>query len=547
MFLDEKEMCSDEQKKCAEERKKIYALLTRLYQRGIKPWGLIKLEETCVLEAFFGKGRGYDAFNVRDSSALKAAIEKVCPAFVASLVRSALHMTIHYPSRVEAPGISSGDQEVFSCGREEAVVLLYVNEIHVDRGASHAAAVVSGIDTPALFASPALSNGRPAHLTLWAMDNNRAGMQLIGKALSLRTPFMEVSRERMMALIKAQQDTIETGGKTICLLEPFVKERKERKGKEKWHLVGFQDRDPDYTMQELRRDPHPELPYLPDLLTRLYQRGIQPWGLIKLEETCVLEAFFGGGRGYNAFHVRDSSALKAAIEKVCPAFVASLVRSVLHLHMTVDYRVETHGTSSGDQEVFSCGREEAVVLLYVNEIHVDRGSRRAAAVVSGIDTPAKFQLKSADIHLALWECLRIRRHSFDPFIPGTYPFNQNLSWTQRSSFMKVTDELLRSIIKRKRDKIESQNKKIALLRFCLHKQLSSLTIISDILEPKLFVIQAAVRRWLTYLHSDRLRRMSGFTPWRRILIMDFMRRWKKAARIAHQQYINDMYDDYDEY
>ena len=166
-----------------------------------EPELIVQLEEICTLEAVFKSGY-YDSFVVRNSVPLKTAIARVCPK-TASRMKTDLHMTVAYPGRGEVPGLSVGFRKLF----RHLPVLLHVKEIYV--GDDVGSAVVFGIDAPASFTEPSVSNGRPAHLTLYGHPPVRAGSVLIGKQLALRKPFIQISEGYMQALLNMQSKFID--------------------------------------------------------------------------------------------------------------------------------------------------------------------------------------------------------------------------------------------------------------------------------------------------------------------------------------------------
>jgi len=180
--------------------------LSSLSVSGNHSFGLIKLDELCVLEARF-ESNYYDSFKVKDSSAIKAAIEKVNPSAAIKMNRN-LHMTVSYPGKQRIPGLSEADKETFADSSDFPTVLLQIAEIHLSRDGNFAAAVISGIDSAVMFAFN--NNGTPAHLTLWGYPPVMAGQQLIGLPLALRSPFIQVTAERVAASMASKNEQIKS-------------------------------------------------------------------------------------------------------------------------------------------------------------------------------------------------------------------------------------------------------------------------------------------------------------------------------------------------
>eukprot|EP01031_Cornospumella_fuschlensis_P027326 gene27326-33011_t len=162
----------------------------------IRPTGLIKLEKTCVLEAYFQGKSSFDSFVVIDSSRLREAIHEVYPEAAKSM-KEDLHMTVSYPGKHKVPGLSVVNAAVYKHGYDFPKVNLHVNEIHVSDDNKFASAVVAAIDTSIMFSFD--NNGTPAHLTLWGYPPVMAGRKLLGQPLALRNPFIHVTDERVEA------------------------------------------------------------------------------------------------------------------------------------------------------------------------------------------------------------------------------------------------------------------------------------------------------------------------------------------------------------
>lgn len=170
----------------------------------IHSFGLITLNETCVLDAYFDSNH-YDSFKVKDSSALKKAIARVNTR-AALYMGDDLHMTVCYPRKGVVPGLSKADAVTFANYEDFPVVQLLVNEIHVSRDGKFGTAVIAGIDSAALFKFN--NNGTPAHITLWGNPPVMAGRQLIGLPLALRSPFIQVTAEQVGAGMAAKSETL---------------------------------------------------------------------------------------------------------------------------------------------------------------------------------------------------------------------------------------------------------------------------------------------------------------------------------------------------